>query len=432
MYCSLRVNNGSVVVYYGKKGIMRFPTGVKISKEKSAKGKFVEWDYKTNSIKKHVNKAIHSNEIIKSYLDYADSIVKEHLEEGSKITAEDLKQKMEIWIGSKRESKTGLFQDHYADFMEKKHKQLVQRANKQDISFVTYTTFKSTLEDYEFENNKKLTISEMNTEKWLSNFHSWLLKKRPSKMERDGVVHKFKTRGLAKSATVDKRFEVLTGFFSYLVEKKLIPDIHTLINYKKLEVAVIQKIKTTLTIDEMHQLYNYKCVNDDKEKVKLIFLFSCLTGFRWQDIQNFNKSFIGEVKGKKVYRHIAHKTKNTNGKKATIPLCNLALKILEELGWKLNRFTNANANKLLHELLHESGLFNELTLSTDEITGKHKYRYELLSMHRGRDTFITNLISTVPLHELMSYTSHEKLSTLQKYIDNTREINPEYVTIFDE
>jgi hypothetical protein len=52
-------------------------------------------------------------------------------------------------------------------------------------------------------------------------------------------------------------------------------------------------------------------------------------------------------------------------------------------------------------------------------------------MHRGRDTFITNLISTVPLHELMSYTSHEKLSTLQKYIDYTREINPEYVSIFD-
>jgi integrase len=432
MYCNLKVNNGSVVVYYGKKGIMRFPTGVKISKEKNARGQFVEWDYKNNCVKKHVNKSIDSNEIIKNYIDFADSVVKEHLEQGVTIGADDLKKHIAVWISSKRETKTGLVLDHYVDFMEKKHKQLVERSNKQDISFVTYTTFKSTINDYEFENNIKLTIYEINTEKWLSNFHSWLQKKRPSTLERDGVTYKFKTRGQAKSATVDKRFEVMTGFFSYLLEKKLIPDINVIANYKKLEVNVVQKVKTTLTIDEIHNLYNYKCLNEDKDKVKLIFLFSCLTGFRWKDIENFNKSFIREVKGNKVYKHIANKTKNTKGKEATIPLCKLSLKILVDLDYKLNVFTNANANKLLHQLLKESGLFDELTLSVDEITGKNKFRYELLSMHRGRDTFITNLISTVPLHELMSYTSHEKLSTLQKYIDYTREINPEYVSIFDK
>jgi hypothetical protein len=431
MYCNLKVNNGSVVVYYGKKGIMRFPTGVKISKEKNAKGQFVEWDYKNDCIKKHVNKAIDSNEIIKNYIDFADSVVKDYLGQGATISADDLKKQMEIWIGSKRETKTGLVQDHFADFMEKKYMQLVEKKTKQDVSFKTYNTFKSTLNDFEFENNIKLTIAEMNTEKWLTNFHSWLQKKRPLKLEREGVVYKFKTRGQAKSATVDKRFEVLSGFFSYLLEKQLISDANILAKYKKQEVKVISKIKTTLEIEEIHELYRYKCVNEDKEKVKLIFLFSCLTGFRWKDVENFNKAFIRDLKGKKVYKHVAHKTKNTQGKEATIPLCNLSLQILKELDYSLNRFTNANTNKLLHQLLKESGLFNELTLSVDEITGKNKYRYELLTMHRGRDTFITNLISTVPLHELMSYTSHEKLSTLQKYIDYTREINPEYVSIFD-
>ena len=432
MYCNLKVNNGSVVVYYGKKGIMRFPTGIKLSKEKNAKGQFVEWDYKNSCVKKHVENAKDSNEIIEKFKVFANSVIVDYLGQGADISADDLKKQMEIWIGEKRETKTGLVLDHYADFMEKKRKQLVERANKQDISFVTYTTFKSTLEDFEFENNVKLTIAEINSEKWLSNFHTWLQKKRPSSLERDGVVYKFRTRGQAKSATVDKRFEVMTGFFSYLLEKKLMPDITVLANYKKDEVNVVQKIKTTLTIDEIHELYKYKCVNQDKDKVKLIFLFSCLTGFRWKDIESFNKSFIRELKGNKVYKHIANKTKNTKGKEATIPLCKLSLQILENLDYKLNLFTNANANKLLHQLLKESGLFNELTLSVDEITGKNKFRYELLSMHRGRDTFITNLISTVPLHELMSYTSHEKLSTLQKYIDYTREINPEYVSIFDK
>ena len=87
---------------------------------------------------------------------------------------------------------------------------------------------------------------------------------------------------------------------------------------------------------------------------------------------------------------------------------------------------------MLHDLLKESNLFSEVTLAEDAETGRQLKRYELLSMHRGRDTFITNLINIVPLHELMSYTSHEKLSTLQKYIDYTRDINPEYVKIFDK
>mgnify|MGYP006197448287 CR=1 FL=1 len=86
----------------------------------------------------------------------------------------------------------------------------------------------------------------------------------------------------------------------------------------------------------------------------------------------------------------------------------------------------------MHDLLKETNFFDELTRSADTDTGKLHKRYELLSMHRGRDTFITNLINIVPLHELMSYTSHEKLSTLQKYIDDSRDINPEYVTIFDK
>ena len=46
MYCKAKVNNGSVVIYYGVNGIMRFPTGVKISKDKDKQNKFKDWDSK--------------------------------------------------------------------------------------------------------------------------------------------------------------------------------------------------------------------------------------------------------------------------------------------------------------------------------------------------------------------------------------------------
>jgi integrase len=251
-------------------------------------------------------------------------------------------------------------------------------------------------------------------------------------LQKNGETYKFKTLGKLKSASIDKRFEVLTGFFSYLKEKKLLNDDSFLKSYKKTEIVVTAKIKTTLSISEIHTLYGHNFEDDTKEKVKLIFLFSCLTGFRWKDIEDFKKDFISDFKGRKVYKHVASKTKKKLNKVATIPLSDLAIEILKKLDYKLKLFSNGYTNLMLHDLLEESNLFNELTHAEDSETGRQLKRYELLSMHRGRDTFITNLINIVPLHELMSYTSHEKLSTLQKYIDYSRAINPEYVTIFDK
>jgi integrase len=326
-----------------------------------------------------------------------------------------------------------LFLSNYLDFLERKRVQLVERDGKSNESFKTYNTFKNTIDDFQAEKGIELKIGDVTNNDWLDIFHSWLAQARPKQMVlKDGQSYKFKSIGKLKPASIDKRFEVLTGFFSYLKEKRLINDDNFLRAYKRREIVVTSKIKTTLSIEEVHKVYNHKFEDETKEKVKLLFLFSCLTGFRWKDIEDFNKAFISDFKGRKVYKHIASKTKSRSGKIATIPLSNLALEILEILNYELKLYSNGYTNLVLHGLLKETGFFNEVTLSEDSETGKLHQRYELLSMHRGRDTFITNLINIVPLHELMSYTSHEKLSTLQKYIDYSRDINPEYVTIFDK
>jgi len=97
----------------------------------------------------------------------------------------------------------------------------------------------------------------------------------------------FKTLGKLKSASVDKRFEVLTGFFSFLKEKGLLVDDSFLKSYKRTEIVVTSKIKTTLSISEIHKLYAHKFEDETKEKVKLIFLFSCLTVFSIEGHRGF-------------------------------------------------------------------------------------------------------------------------------------------------
>jgi integrase len=432
MYCKPKVNNGSVVIYYGTKGVMRFPTGVKIAKAKDGNNKFKQWDYKNNKVSIDVTNSTDMNTIINEWLIKADNIVSKYLKDDLTITASELERNLIHLKDSKAQIKTSAFLDHYDDYMDRKQIQLVERENKSSISYATYGTFRSTIEDYEAEHQLKLKNSDVSNNEWLNYFHTWLTKKREKETSVNGEVYKFKTKGNLKPSSVSKRFEVLSGYFSYLKEKEIVKDDGFLKRYKRNEITITQKIKTTLSIDEIHKLYNYSFHNVVKENVKLVFLFSCLTGFRWKDIENFNKEFISDFKGSKIYKHIAQKTKGKTGKVATIPLSNLAIEILDRLNYNLKIYSNAYSNQVLHKLLKESKLFDQPTLAENETTGKKFKRYELITMHRGRDTFITNLISTVPLHELMSYTSHEKLSTLQKYIDYSRDINPEYVSIFDK
>lgn len=433
MYCKAIVNNGSVSIYYSVDGVMRFPTGVSISKDKNNKNKFKEWDYKKNLVSSDVDNSVKMNKVITDWLTKADDIISEYLIDGLKISSTELNKILTDFREGRIYVKTSLFMPNFSDFYEIKHTQLVGRDAKSDESFKTYGTFKNTIEDFQAENKIELKISDVANKEWLDIFHSWLAKPRPKETTlQNGDIYKFKSHGKLKPRSIDKRFEVLTGFFSHLKDKKLITDDAFLRKYKKNEIIITSKVKTTLSINEIHKLYNYKFNDETKENVKLIFLFSCLTGFRWKDIEGFKKEFISDFRNRKVYKHIASKTKARSGKIATIPLSDLAIEILERLEYKLKRYSNAYTNQVLHDLLSETKMFDELTLSEDSNTGKLHKRHELLSMHRGRDTFITNLINIVPLHELMSYTSHEKMSTLQKYIDTSRDINPEYVTIFDK
>lgn len=432
MYCKAKVNNGSVVIYYSVNGVMRFPTGVTISKEKDKNNKFKDWDYKKNMVKLSVDKATSLNKAIAQWLKRADDVVSQYLLDEVKITAPELNKILNQIKDGNIQVKTGLFMQSYLDFKERKYVQLVEREGKSAESFKTYITFENTILDYQAEKDIELKITDTTNNEWLDEFHTWLSQPRPKEIKlKNGEIHKFKSLGKLKPASIDKRFEVLTGFFSYLKEKEIIRDDTFLKRYKRTEIVVTNKIKTTLSINEIHNLYNYIFTEQNKEKVKLIFLFACLTGFRWKDITEFDKQFITEFKDKKVYSHVASKTRNRTGRVSRIPLCSMALQILKKLDYKLNYFSNGYTNLTLHTLLAETNYFNEVTLAEDPDTGRKLKRYELISMHRGRDTFITNLINIVPLHELMSYTSHEKLSTLQTYIDYSRDINPDYVTIFD-
>ena len=93
--------------------------------------------------------------------------------------------------------------------------------------------------------------------------------------------------------------------------------------------------------------------------------------------------------------------------------------------------SNQSFNENLKIVCKESGLFNEITRIKNKETQTYMFKYETITGHKGRDTFITNLIENTPINEIMKYTGHTKVSTLMKYVDKSRKVNSNYVKIFD-
>jgi integrase len=105
-----------------------------------------------------------------------------------------------------------------------------------------------------------------------------------------------------------------------------------------------------------------------------------------------------------------------------------AIEILNTYEYQLNWLSNPNFNKYLKLYLKN---FEEFQIKTqfkliDQKTKKSRYlyRYEVISIHRGRDTFINMLLNeNVPIHTIMRYTGHKSISSLQKYIDGTKSVD---------
>jgi integrase len=145
---------------------------------------------------------------------------------------------------------------------------------------------------------------------------------------------------------------------------------------------------------------------------------------RWSDIQGIQKSDVRKDKsGNFFIKKYAVKT----DEEYFVYLNNRAIDILNEYGFQLNWLSNPNFNKYLKLYLKKFEEFQEKTQFTeiDQKTKKSRYlyRYEVISIHRGRDTFINMLLNeNVPIHTIMRYTGHKSISSLQKYIDGTKPV----------
>lgn len=299
--------------------------------------------------------------------------------------------------------KSDSFLEYYERFIKYKSKD--RNISTQD-SLKDYRSLKKNIGHYQELIGREVLIGDMNNE-WLVEFENYLKKNVGEENLTSKLEH--------KPSTLRKRLRTIKAFYKWMDAEDIFPMPKVFSNFK-LKKERSETIKATLSKEEVIKLYGYN-FNDEKSNfIKDVFVFACYTGLRFSDLITLKKHHI--VNLKKAGPSIVKKAVKTKYE-FKVPLNKMAKEILRKYDYDFNKYTNANFNKYLHKLLDSTGFFDDEL----EFDGTIKKRWEAISIHNGRDTFITLLIQQrVPLNEIMKYTGHRSVTNLNKYIDTKSEL----------
>ncbi len=412
MYSEIKLKEKRVVIYYSANyKTMRYATGVTI-KDKS------DWNSRKMELTTTVDDYESKMKIINQWKQRADEIINKSLEEGYKISGNELERELNKFKLGIAISKSSDLKDLFDQFYNEKSEELLNNPKKSPASLKDYTSFKNTLIDFEDEHDSQLSISLID-KTWCKKFERWLAKNRPSGS---------KTRGGLNEKTIKKRFDTLKGCLRWLEENNVIKNVSAVLNYR---ISVPDTFIDTLSIDETRKFYQTKFEKQKHQNVRDLFIFACHTGVRWEDLCRVQKLHIKQYEDGLLLTKITHKSRNTTQDRFSVPLSKTALEIFKRHNYNLKLMSNVKANLYIKEAMLISDLFNDKIEKRNK-DGKYMKRHEYFSFHDGRRTFITNLVnSAIPVNEIMKYTGHKKISTLQQYIDKSRPTKFEFIKVLD-
>ena len=220
-----------------------------------------------------------------------------------------------------------------------------------------------------------------------------------------------------KLNTVGEGMKTLKSFLEVLYSQDIIP----FNPFRKFKISLAKENTTSIALDdeELKELFQLDLShNPTLELVRDQFLVLCWTGLRISDFKSFNDI----PKDQLVININNKKTHQDSG----IPIFPAAQTILDKYNGHFPRLISEqkmNDNlKIIGEMT--KGLNRHIEVSYTK-GGKRvkeiKKRYELLSLHVGRRTMITNLISMgFNDRECMLVSSHSSEKTLRIYVKDNK------------
>ena len=235
-----------------------------------------------------------------------------------------------------------------------------------------------------------------------------------------------------KNSTIEKEFELLKWFFKWANKKGYYKgNVHNDFNPKFKKVEDEQII--CLNFEEIKALQGIEFKEKSLERAKDVFLFCCFTGLRYSDVLKLKKA---DIKNDHILV-VMQKTAKT----IKVELNKFSNEILKKYENCENEFalpviSNQKMNDYLKTIGRECGLNEEVNIvsyrGSVRIEEKFK-KWELLTTHCGRRTFVANAISLgVPTKVIMKWTGHSTESAMKPYEKIFDEIKQEGMKKFDK
>lgn len=304
---------------------------------------------------------------------------------------------------TKKEDPSNIVYDFIDQYIEE-HKHIREKG-----SLTVYKSLKKHLTNYQNHSRSKVRFDQIDYN-FLQAFQGFLI-------SWEETNEKTKRVSSLNNTTISKQLRTLKTFLSYAKKKGIsVNPGHKDFSIKEYKMEVI-----ALTQAELDLLFGLE-LNSNKrlDQVRDVFCFSCVTGFRYSDLEQLHR---GHIKNDEI-RLTVKKTK----KPLIVPLNRFSKGILEkyeELAAPLPIISNQKFNKYIKELCKLARIDDPIEIIRYKGATKQStiYRkYEVISAHTGRKTFATlSLEKGIPAETVMKITGHADYKSFQRYVKVTEE-----------
>lgn len=247
------------------------------------------------------------------------------------------------------------------------------------------------------------------------------------------VPDNFKQKGLANT-TIKIDIKFVKVFLRWAQEHGYC-DASTFLN-QKVKLKTAEKPVIYLTMEELLKVYEFDFGNKNYlSQVRDVFCFCCFTSLRYSDVYNLRRSNItdNEIRITTIKTHDL----------LTIELNKFSRAILNKYAdiqfpndKALPVITNQKMNDYLKEMGKICGIDTPITITRYKGTQRYDRtykKYELLSTHCGRRTFVSNAIMLgIPTNIVMKWTGHSDYATMKPYLDIADNARRYAMTAFDD
>jgi integrase len=313
----------------------------------------------------------------------------------------------------KAPSGKNIFFDAYDEFV----------ANKKDTmqwskgTETRYKNINNILKKFEIAKNYPLTFSKIDTN-FYSKFSSYCMNDlkhiNNTYLKNLGFFKTFMFWSLKKKYTYNNAFENFNN-----------DD-----NGKSIIKPTLTK-QIALTIEDLNKLMKHEFKSKRLEKSRDLFVFACVTGFRYGEMTSINRSNVTDE------YIILKEEKDETKESREIPLTSISRYILTKYDYTLPLIANQKQNKYIKEVFEELEYTNKVEKTTTK--GKENIKVEMIfkdriSTHTARRTFITMMKRQGKSDKLIaSITGHTDMKTLNAYYqvndDETKEAMNEVFNI---